>query len=118
MMRGFATFFGKHRIIASETSNIIFAKQMHHFTVGDASLHLASPLFLCYNTPKAVTIMKKVNVLWLIASICWFFWTLINVFELLTDVPFIISVCGTIFIFAAVVVHLVIVIKSIKDKKK
>ena len=50
--------------------------------------------------------MKKVNVLWLIASICWFFWTLINVFELLTDVPFIISVCGTIFIFAAVVVHL------------
>ena len=47
-----------------------------------------------------------------------FFWTLINVFELLTDVPFIISVCGTIFIFAAVVVHLVIVIKSIKDKKK
>ena len=46
--------------------------------------------------------MKKVNVLWLIASICWFFWTLINVFELLTDVPFIISVCGTIFIFAAV----------------
>ena len=62
--------------------------------------------------------MKKVNVFWLIASICWFFWTLVNVFELLTDVPFIISVCGTIFIFAAVVVHLVILIKSIKDKKK
>lgn len=63
-------------------------------------------------------IVKKVNILWLIASICWFFCTLINVFELLTDVPFIISVCGTIFIFAAVVVHLVILIKSIKDKKK
>ena len=30
MMRGFATFWGKHRIIASETSNIIFAKLMHH----------------------------------------------------------------------------------------
>jgi hypothetical protein len=28
---------GKHRIIASETSNIIFAKQMHHIAVGDAS---------------------------------------------------------------------------------
>ena len=63
-------------------------------------------------------IIKKVNYLSLIASICWFFWTLINVFELLTDVPFIISVCGTVFIFAAVVVHLVILIKSIKDKKK
>ena len=28
---------GKHRIIASETSNIIFAKQMHHIAAGDAS---------------------------------------------------------------------------------
>jgi hypothetical protein len=28
---------GKHRIIASETSNIIFAKQMHHIAIGDAS---------------------------------------------------------------------------------
>jgi len=37
MMRGFATFYGKHRIIASETSNIIFAKQMHHIAEGDAS---------------------------------------------------------------------------------
>ena len=62
--------------------------------------------------------MKKVRVLWLIASICWFIWILINVFELLTDVPDIISVCGIVFIFAAVVVHLVILIKSIRDKKK
>ena len=62
--------------------------------------------------------MKKVNVLWLIASICWFFGTLINVFELLTDFPFIISVCGTFFLFVAVVVHTVILIKSIRDKKK
>jgi len=38
MMCGFATFWGKYRIIASETSNIIFAKQMHHIAVGDASL--------------------------------------------------------------------------------
>ncbi len=30
--------YGKHRIIASETSNIIFAKQMHHIAVGDTSL--------------------------------------------------------------------------------
>ena len=39
----FATFFGKHHIIANEMSNIIFAKQMHHIAVGDASLHLAPP---------------------------------------------------------------------------
>ena len=37
MMRGFATFYGKHRIIASKTSNIIFAEQMHHIACGDAS---------------------------------------------------------------------------------
>ena len=36
MMCGFATF-GKHRIIANEMSNIIFAKQMHHIAAGDAS---------------------------------------------------------------------------------
>ena len=72
---------------------------------------------LCYNILKVGEDMTKVNVLWLIALICWFFWTLINVFELLTDVPFIISVCGTVFIFAAFVVHLVILIKSIRDKK-
>ena len=30
--------FGKHRIIATNGSNIIFAKQMHHVAVGDASL--------------------------------------------------------------------------------
>ena len=37
MMRGFATFHGKHRIIATNGGNIIFAKQMHHIAAGDAS---------------------------------------------------------------------------------
>ena len=37
MMCGFATFWGKHRIIATNGSNIIFAKQMHHIAEGDAS---------------------------------------------------------------------------------
>jgi hypothetical protein len=37
MMCGFATFYGKHHIIATEGSNIIFAKQMHHIAAGDAS---------------------------------------------------------------------------------
>jgi len=37
MMRGFATFWGKHRIIATNGSNIIFAKQMHHIAAADTS---------------------------------------------------------------------------------
>ena len=41
MMCGFATFYGKHRIIATNGSNIIFAKQMHHVAAGDASLKYA-----------------------------------------------------------------------------
>jgi hypothetical protein len=45
-MRGFATFYGKHRIIASGMSNIIFAKQIHHIAVGDASLFFDSSLVL------------------------------------------------------------------------
>ena len=31
---------GKYRIIANEMSNIIFAKQMHHIDIGDASLQI------------------------------------------------------------------------------
>ena len=32
--------WGKHRIIATNGSNIIFAKQMHHIAVGDASFDI------------------------------------------------------------------------------
>jgi hypothetical protein len=45
MMRGFATFYGKHRIIASETSNIILSEAkniispqaMHHLKIYKAT---------------------------------------------------------------------------------
>ena len=38
MMRGFATFYGKHRIIAKQSGTTSFrAKQMHHIAEGDAS---------------------------------------------------------------------------------
>ena len=38
MMRGFATFYGKHRIIASETSNIILSEAKNIISPsGDAS---------------------------------------------------------------------------------
>ena len=37
MMSASPDVFGKNRIIASKTNNIIFAKQMHHIAAGDAS---------------------------------------------------------------------------------
>jgi hypothetical protein len=48
MMCGFATFYGKHHIIATEGSNIIFAKQMHHIAAGDASLKTYKAYALIY----------------------------------------------------------------------
>ena len=37
MMSASPNVIGKHRIIANEMGNIIFAKQMHHIAFGDAS---------------------------------------------------------------------------------
>ena len=50
--------WGKLRIISGVAEYIIFAKQMHHIAVGDASFHLATPPLLCYNTSKAVILWK------------------------------------------------------------
>ena len=43
MMSASPNVYCKHRIIASERSNIIFAKQMHHITIGDISLKSSYP---------------------------------------------------------------------------
>jgi len=43
MMSASPNVYCKHRIIASERSNIIFAKQMHHITIGDISLKSSHP---------------------------------------------------------------------------
>ena len=40
--------WGKHRIIATSGSNIIFAKQMHHIAIGDASLKTYKAYALIY----------------------------------------------------------------------
>ena len=40
MMSASPNILGKYRIIANEMSNIIFAKQMHHIAIGDASLQI------------------------------------------------------------------------------
>ena len=80
MMRGFATFYGKHRIIASETSNIIFAKQMHHIAVGDASFD--KPPLLCYNktnNTKGGIIMKNADVHVIVAMLA----TLLSMFSVM-----------------------------------
>ena len=57
MMRGIATFYGKHRIIATDGSNIIFAKQMHHIAAGDASFD--KHMNLRYNIGKGGTTIKE-----------------------------------------------------------
>ena len=59
MMRGFATFGGKHRIVASETSNIIFAKQMHHIAAGDASFEDIQGYALIYS--QKCGIIRQIN---------------------------------------------------------
>ena len=62
MMTLRSCFIGKHRIIANEMSNIIFAKQMHHIAAGDASFEdiqgLRLDLFaiVCNNVIKKVVV--------------------------------------------------------------
>ena len=50
---------GKHRIIATEGSNIIFAKQMHHIAVGDASFDDIQGYALIYS--QKCGIIKQIN---------------------------------------------------------
>jgi len=69
-------FIGKHRIIANEMSNIIFAKQMHHIAKGDASLNLDPLSLLCYSTFRGEIMTKRkwlINVLIDFAFIILFF---------------------------------------------
>ena len=53
MMRGFATFWGKHRIIATNGRNIIFAKQMHHIAVGGGILLFRCGLAVSTRQPQS-----------------------------------------------------------------
>ena len=45
-------FLCKHRIIVNEMSSIIFAKQMHHIAVGDASLKLPASILFGFTNAK------------------------------------------------------------------
>lgn len=46
----------------SQSENIVFAKQMHHIAVGDASRTLAPPPILCYSTNGALIMIFKFNI--------------------------------------------------------
>lgn len=65
--------------------------------------------------------MKKVNILQLIASICLLIGSIINLLNLLIEIPFALYVCtGPLFLISVILFGIVIVkqIKERKNKKK
>ncbi len=62
--------------------------------------------------------MKRVNIFHLIASICWLLWSVINFLGLFIELPPILDACSIPFILTAVIMHIIILSKTIKDKKK
>jgi len=62
--------------------------------------------------------MKRVNIFHLIASICWFLWSLIKLLNWFIELPPILSACRILFLITAFVMHIIILSKTIKDKKK
>ena len=61
--------------------------------------------------------MKSVNIFCLIASICWFFFSLIKVLGLFIELPPILDACSIPFILTAVIMHIIILCKTRKNNK-
>ena len=61
--------------------------------------------------------MKRVNIFYLIAAICWFFWLLIWLLRLFIELPPILDACSIPFILTAVIMHIIILRKAIKNNK-
>ena len=62
--------------------------------------------------------MKKVNVLQLIASICLLIGSIINLLNLLIEIPFALYVCTVSLLLISVILFGVVIVKQIKNKKK
>ena len=62
--------------------------------------------------------MKRVNIFYLIASICWFFFFLIKFLGLFIELPPILDACSIPFILTAVIMHIIILCKVRKNNKK
>ena len=62
--------------------------------------------------------MKKVNILQLIASICLLIGSIINLLNLLIDIPFALYVCTGPLLLISVILFIIVFVKQIKNKKQ
>lgn len=62
--------------------------------------------------------MKKINVLHLIASLCLFFGSIINLLHTLTDIPTALHFCSLPLNLAAIVLYSIVLVKQMREKKK
>ena len=62
--------------------------------------------------------MKKVNVLQLIASICLLIVSVINLLNLLIEIPFALYVCTGPLLLTSVILFGIVIVKQIKEKQK
>ena len=61
--------------------------------------------------------MKKINVLQLIASICLLIGSMINLLNLIMEIPFGLYVCSGPLLFVSVVLFIIVLVKQIRNKK-
>ena len=61
--------------------------------------------------------MKKVSVLQLIASICLLIGSIINLLNLLIEIPFALYVCTGSLLLISVTLFIIVLVKLIKSKK-
>ena len=62
--------------------------------------------------------MKKVNILQLIASICLLVGSIINLLNLLIEIPFALYVCTGPLLLISVILFIIVFVKQIKNKKQ
>ena len=62
--------------------------------------------------------MKKVNILQLIASICLLIGSIINLLNLLIEIPFALYVCTGPLLLISVILFIIVFVKQIQNKKQ
>ena len=62
--------------------------------------------------------MKKVNILQLITSICLLIGNIINLLNLLIEIPFALYVCTGPLLLISVILFTIVLVKQIKNKKQ
>ena len=62
--------------------------------------------------------MKKVNILQLIASICLLISSIINLLNLLIEIPFALYFCTGPLLLISVILFIIVFVKQIKNKKQ